>query len=65
MQATLTNHFSHGGYYPKGGASEIAFNIIPTIEAAGGRVLVRAKVTNILMDQGRAVGVTVKQGMSE
>ena len=47
-----------------GGASEIAFNIIPTIEAAGGRVLVRACVTNILTDDlhQRAVGVTVKQG---
>ena len=64
MQAALTNHFTHGGYYPRGGASEIAYNIIPTIEAAGGKVLVRAKVTNILMDDSfsRAVGVSVKQG---
>ena len=64
MQALLTNHFTYGGYYPVGGASEIAFNIIPTIEAAGGRVLVRACVTNILMDDAhsRVVGVTVKQG---
>jgi hypothetical protein len=28
-----------------GGASEIAFTIIPVIEAAGGKVLVRANVT--------------------
>ncbi len=62
MQAALTNHFTYGGYYPIGGASEIAFNIIPTIEAAGGRVLVRAKVSRILMDEDKAVGVTVKQG---
>ena len=64
MQALLTNHFTYGGYYPVGGASEIAFNIIPTIEAAGGRVLVRARVTAILMDDAhsRVVGVTVKQG---
>lgn len=64
MQAMLTNHFTFGGYYPVGGASELAFNIIPTIEAAGGRVLVRARVTHILMDDAhqRAVGVTVKQG---
>ena len=27
-----------------GGASEIAFHIIPVIEAAGGKVLVRAEV---------------------
>ncbi len=62
MQAMLTNHFMFGGYYPVGGSSEIAFNIIPTIEAAGGRVLVRAPVSNILMDEyeGRVVGVSVK-----
>ena len=30
-----------------GGASEIAYNIIPVIEAAGGKVLVRANVTGI------------------
>lgn len=33
-----------GGAYPVGGASEIAFHIIPVIEAAGGKVLVRAEV---------------------
>lgn len=64
MHATLTNHFTHGGYYPKGGASEIAFNIIPTIEEAGGKVLVRAKVVEIVMDEAvnRAIGVRVKKG---
>ena len=64
MQAILTNHFMFGGYYPVGGSSQIAFHIIPTIEAAGGRVLVRAPVTNILMDkhEGEAVGVSVRHG---
>jgi hypothetical protein len=32
-----------------GGASEIALNIIPIIERAGGKVLVRANVTEILV----------------
>lgn len=63
MQALLTNHFMYGGYYPVGGASEIAFHIIPTIEEAGGRVLVRARVTDILLDDNeRVTGVQVKQG---
>ena len=64
MQAVLTNHFTHGGYYPKGGASEIPFQIIPTIEEAGGCVLVRAKVVDIIWDdeKGRVTGVRVKQG---
>ncbi|MPC57831.1 putative all-trans-retinol 13,14-reductase [Portunus trituberculatus] len=33
-----------GAAYPVGGASEIAFHIIPVIEEAGGKVLVRAEV---------------------
>ena len=64
MQAMLTNHFAFGGYYPRGGASEIAFNVIPVIEQAGGRVLVRSKVTDILLDDSmqQAIGVRVKKG---
>ena len=40
-----------------GGASKIAFHMIPPIERAGGRVLVRAPVTDILINSdGRANG---------
>ena len=64
MHALLVNHFLEGGYYPKGGASEIAFNIIPVIERAGGRVLVRARVKSLLFSEGldRVVGVRVEKG---
>ena len=64
MQAALTNHFTHGGYYPRGGSSEIAFNIIPTIETGGGKVMVRAQVVDIIYDseQNRVTGVRVKKG---
>ena len=55
-----------GGYYPIGGASEIAFNMIPIIEASGGRVLVRANVQKILCNpSGQACGVLVKKGSEE
>lgn len=63
MQALLCNHFMDcGGYYPVGGASEIAMNMIPIIEASGGKVLVRASVEQILCDGNKAVGVNVKKG---
>ena len=53
----LITHLQRGGSYPVGGASEIAFHMIPIIERAGGRVLVRAPVTNILVDEkGKACG---------
>ena len=57
MQSTLLTHFINGAYYPRGGASEIAFNTIPVIRRSGGNVLVRAPVTNILVDDdGKAIG---------
>ncbi|KAF6021803.1 RETSAT [Bugula neritina] len=62
MHAVLINHFSYASSYPVGGASEIAFHIIPVIERSLGRVLVRANVTDIIMEKGRAVGVRVSKG---
>ena len=57
MHLMLMQHYVYGGYYPIGGASEIAFNIIPVIEKSGGKVLVRAKVTKILLNHNeRAYG---------
>ena len=51
MHANLVNHFMRGTFYPVGGASEIAMHLIPVIEKSGGRVLVRAPVKEILVDQ--------------
>merc|ERR1712223_304567 len=67
MQGLLINHFVHsGGYYPIGGASEIAYNMIPIIEKSGGKVLVKADVTEIICNnQGEACGVLVKKGSEE
>ena len=39
--------------------------MIPMIEAAGGRVLVRVRVKEILVSDGRAVGVKVTKGKQE
>ncbi|XP_066955488.1 all-trans-retinol 13,14-reductase-like [Macrobrachium rosenbergii] len=65
MQTLLHSHFAAGASYPVGGASEIAFHIIPIIEESGGKVLVRAEVEHILLDsEGKACGVQVKKGSS-
>lgn len=56
MHAMLINHYMYGASYPRGGASEIAYHMIPIIESAGGRVLVRATVSRILVENNRAVG---------
>ncbi|GAA6232673.1 putative all-trans-retinol 13,14-reductase [Lates japonicus] len=66
INALLLHHYKRGAYYPRGGASEFAFHIIPVIQQAGGTVLVRAPVQRILLNQqGKAYGVTVRKGQEE
>ena len=60
IHAGILNHFIEGGYYPKGGPSIFAKNIIPIIEKSGGRVLVKAPVDKIIINNEKAVGVNVK-----
>ncbi|XP_007947077.1 all-trans-retinol 13,14-reductase-like [Orycteropus afer afer] len=63
MHALLVNHYIKGAFYPRGGASEIAFHTIPVIQRAGGAVLTRATVQSVLLDSaGKACGVSVKKG---
>ena len=67
MQAMMIYHFTDcGGFYPIGGASEIALNIIPVIERSGGKVLVRANVDRILCTpDGKVSGVQVQKGSEQ
>jgi all-trans-retinol 13,14-reductase len=48
-----------GGAYPVGGSQEMAKRLVPVITDAGGRVLVRARVEEILVDSdnGKVKGV--------
>lgn len=63
MNTLLLQHYKRGAYYPIGGASEIAFHIIPVIRKAGGAVLVRAPVQTVLLnEEGSAYGQYLVQG---
>ena len=62
MHALVANHYFRGGYYPVGGARVIAESIIPVIEESGGQVLTNAEVAQILIEDGRAVGVQMADG---
>ena len=62
MHALVAQHYLDGGNFPVGGASQIAANIIPLIEAHGGAVLVDAEVEQILLRRGRACGVRMCNG---
>ncbi|KAK3603231.1 hypothetical protein CHS0354_007560 [Potamilus streckersoni] len=62
----IINHYMGGAYYPLGGSSEIAFQMIPIIERYGGKVLVDCPVSEILIDDaGRAVGVRVHKSSGD
>jgi phytoene dehydrogenase-like protein len=59
MQAGIINHYLKGGYYPEGGAMEMAQTVMPVVEAKGGAFLINHQVNEIIVERGRAVGVEV------
>lgn len=63
IHASIVNHYLNGGWFPRGGSSVIAKNIIPIIEKTGGRVLVRKAVKNIIFKNNRAIGVKMSNGV--
>lgn len=62
IQALVVKHFLHGGYYPVGGASQIARTLLGTVEKAGGWTAIRADVERIVVKDGAACGVRLKDG---
>ena len=62
MHALVAQHYLDGANFPVGGASQIAAQVIPTIEASGGAVLVNAEVEEILVRRGRVAGVRLVHG---
>ena len=62
IHAVVVRHFWNGGFYPVGGASVIAENLLGAVKAAGGAAFVRATVETILVENGKAVGVRLTDG---
>lgn len=62
IHALIAKHYMYGGYYPIGGASRMAETIIPQIQKTGGEVFTYAAVERILLENGKAVGVAMKDG---
>ncbi|MBD1898839.1 carotene isomerase [Trichocoleus sp. DQ-A3] len=53
----------YGGInYPKGGVGQIAQKLVEGLEKAGGQIQYKAKVTKIITQEGRAVGVELANG---
>jgi len=55
----VVSYYIHGGYFPKGGAQNFANALKEVIEGCGGKVLVRHRVDEILIENGEVKGVKV------
>ena len=58
----VMGHYLEGAAYPVGGASAIAKGIVPAIEAAGGDARAGAAVSELVIEDGKAVGVLTSAG---
>lgn len=57
LHAALTMHYLKGAYYPEGGGQVIADRLAEVVRAHGGTIHLQTPVTEILVEDGRAVGV--------
>jgi len=62
IHAMVSHHYLDGAAYPIGGSARIAATVAPVIESAGGRIVVGAEVSEILVEGRRAVGVRMADG---
>ena len=62
FHATVISHYLQGAAYPVGGGNAIAKGLVPAIEAAGGSARAGTPVSEILIEDGRAVGVRTSAG---
>jgi all-trans-retinol 13,14-reductase len=60
--AIIARHYLYGGFYPVGGSWKIAESIIPRIQRGGGEVFTYARVSNVLIDNGKVCGVEMDDG---
>ena len=62
MHASVAKHYFHGGNFPVGGSSSIMETIDPVLEKFGGTVLINAEVAEVLIQNGKAIGVKMNDG---
>ncbi len=62
LHAAVLAHYFDGAYYPKGGARALPKAFIKALRRHGGDIQVRAQVSRILTERGRAIGVRLADG---
>ncbi|MEQ1505476.1 MAG: NAD(P)/FAD-dependent oxidoreductase [Myxococcota bacterium] len=62
LHAAVAAHYFEGAWYPKGGARALPKAFIKELRRNGGEIRVGAKVEQILVERGRAIGVRLAGG---
>lgn len=62
MHAIVVEHYLEGAFYPVGGSSQFARTLAPAIEQAGGHLAHSVEVASVLLEEGRAAGVSLSSG---
>ena len=58
----FSDRHAGGINYPKGGVGVIAEKLVAGLQSHGGEIRYRARVTKVILEQGRAVGVELASG---
>jgi prolycopene isomerase len=56
------DYWTNGAYYPKGGNQVVPDAFVTCIKRSKGEILLNSEVTSIIIENGRAIGVTTKDG---
>ncbi len=62
FHAGLTHHYLNGGYYPRGGGFAIPRAFVRALKRAGGEIRLNTMVDQILLENGKAIGVRLADG---
>lgn len=62
VHALTHTHFWNGARYPQGGAKVFAESMLANVHNNGGKVLTKASVQEVLVENGTAVGVRMADG---
>jgi all-trans-retinol 13,14-reductase len=57
LHALIVDHYLNGAYYPEGGAGTIAAAVQKIVESRGGLFVSGQRVTEIILRDGRAIGI--------
>jgi phytoene dehydrogenase-like protein len=62
VHAAMSAHYWNGAFYPVGGARRLPMACIKALRRHGGDLMLRSRVSRILVERGRATGVELAGG---